>query len=123
MKLINKMNNNNNNIKLFNEFKASDFKTPAGEWHIKKWNLDDIEYIDLNDKTVKIQEDVNYQFLGVTFRVKYIPNVGNYFALISYPHPITGDIPDSVVYAENLEEMKSNIRFNIKKYKEEYNLM
>lgn len=112
----------NYNMKKFNEFKASEFKDDIGEWSIKKWNLEDAKLIDLNED-VKLSVDTQYQFLGVFFTVRYNPTINAYFCILSYPHPITGDIPNDVIYSDNLKDMKEKIRKSITEYKKEYDLL
>ena len=79
--------------------------------------------VDLDDKKIKIKENILYEFLNVHFKIKYNNNLKKYYSLLQYPN-IDSDgtemYPAWVIYGDSMEDMINKLRFKTKMYIEEF---
>lgn len=87
-----------------------ELKTKSGIWRVKSLKDSKGEYIDLDEKSTKIKVGKKYQFMGYEFTPKYLKN--QYYSILN---PI-GDNDDFsiVIYSKSLDDLKNDIRINIK---------
>jgi hypothetical protein len=93
---------------MVNELK-DEFKTQSGVWRVKSRKSSNAEYIDLDDKETKLSTNKKYQFMDYEFRPKYYKD--QYYSILN---PIDSEDFSLVVYSKSLDDLKSNIRINIK---------
>lgn len=96
------------NYNSINELK-DEFKTKSGVWRLKSKKDSGYKYIDLNDKDTKLKVGEKYQFMGYEFVPKYYNN--QYYSIIN---SINEDDFSLVVYSDDIDSLKTNIRINIK---------
>jgi hypothetical protein len=106
--MIYEMNGDHFEFEKINELK-DEFKTKSGIWRIKKRNDNDNKYIDLDDENTKLKIGEKYQFMGFGFEPKYYNN--QYYSILNSTDENDFSL---VVYSDDIQGLKNNIRINIK---------
>lgn len=75
--------------------------------------------VDLNNRDIRLKEDVLYEFLGIRFTIKYSSSLDLYSTILNSPDDSKFD---EVVYAKSMDSLVNKIRFNIKELIEDYGI-